>query len=134
MAASESKVIWQDFFADPSLRQLINTALANNRDLRVAVLSMEQASAQLGIKRADQWPTLSAQVAASRAPNSSGGITSAYQAGLAVTAYEIDFFGRVASLKEQALAQFLATQEASHTVRISLMSAVAQTLPTPNSQ
>ncbi|MBP9061571.1 MAG: efflux transporter outer membrane subunit [Rhodoferax sp.] len=127
IAASESKVIWQDFFADPSLRQLINTALANNRDLRVAVLVMEQASAQLGIKRADQWPTLSAQVAASRAPNSSGGITSAYQAGLAVTAYEIDFFGRVASLKEQALAQFLATQEASHTVRISLMSAVAQT-------
>jgi multidrug efflux system outer membrane protein len=118
---------WQDFFADPSLRQLIDTALANNRDLRVAVLAMEQASAQLGIKRADQWPTLNAQVAGSRTPNSSGGITSAYQAGLAVTAYEIDFFGRVANLKEQALTQYLATQEASQTVRISLMSAVAQT-------
>jgi multidrug efflux system outer membrane protein len=125
--AAATSMGWQDFFADPSLRQLIDTALANNRDLRVAVLAMEQASAQLGIKRADQWPTLNAQVAGSRTPNSSGGITSAYQAGLAVTAYEIDFFGRVANLKEQALTQYLATQEASQTVRISLMSAVAQT-------
>lgn len=125
--ASASNIGWQDFFADPSLRQLIDTALVNNRDLRVALLSIEQASAQLGVKRADQWPTLNAQVAGSRAPTSSGGISSTYQAGLAVTAYEIDFFGRVASLKEQALAQYLATQEASHTVRISLISNVAQT-------
>lgn len=126
-ATPAAEIGWQDFFADPALRQLLDIALTNNRDLRVAALSIEQASAQLGLKRADQWPTVNAQVAGSRAPNSSGGITSAYQAGLAVTAYEIDVFGRVASLKEQALAQFLATQEASQTVRISLMSAVAQT-------
>ncbi len=117
---------WQDFFADATLRQLIATALANNRDLRVAVLNIEQARAQLGIRRADQFPTVNAQATGSRTPTSSGGIASAYAAGLAVTAYEIDFFGRVASLKEQALAQYLATQEGSATAQISLISTVAQ--------
>ncbi len=120
-------VAWQDFFADASLHQLIQTALTNNRDLRVAVLNIEQAGAQLGLKRADQWPTVNAAVTGSRTPNGSGGIANAYSAGLLVTAYELDFFGRVASLKEQALAQFLATTEGSHTAQISLISAVAQT-------
>lgn len=120
-------VAWQDFFTDPSLQQLISIALANNRDLRVAVLNIAQARAQLGIKRADQWPTLNAELAATRAPNGSGGIADSYTAGLGITAYELDFFGRVASLKEQALAQFLASQEGSHTAQISLVSTVAQT-------
>ncbi|MDP2371380.1 efflux transporter outer membrane subunit [Rhodoferax sp.] len=124
--APASDVAWQDFFADPSLRQLIDTALANNRDLRVAVLNIEQARAQLGIKRADQWPTLNAVATGSRTPTSSGGINSLYSAGVAVTAYELDFFGRVASLKEQALAQFLASTEGSRTARISLIASVAQ--------
>ena len=60
---------WQDFFADASLRHLIEIALANNRDLRVAVLNIEQARAQLGIKRADQFPTVSAALTGSRTPN-----------------------------------------------------------------
>jgi len=126
-AAAVADVAWQDFFADASLHQLIQTALANNRDLRVAVLNIEQASAQLGLKRADQWPTVNAAVTGSRTPNGSGGIANAYSAGLLITAYELDFFGRVASLKEQALAQLLATTEGSHTAQISLISAVAQT-------
>jgi multidrug efflux system outer membrane protein len=121
------EVAWQTYFSDPSLHTLIQTALNNNRDLRVAVLNMELASAQLGIKRADQWPTLNAVVSGSRTPNGSGGITNAYSAGVAVTAYEIDFFGRVASLKEQALAQYLASTEGSNAAHISLISAVAQT-------
>ena len=118
---------WQDFFADASLRQLIDMALANNRDLRVAVLNIEQARAQLGIRRADQWPTLNAAASGSRTPNGTGGSSNLYSAGLAITAYEIDFFGRVASLKEQALAQYLATTEGSRTARISLIATVAQT-------
>ncbi len=119
-------VAWQDYFTDATLRRLIDTALANNRDLRVAVLNIEQARAQLGIKRADQFPTLNAAVTGSRTPSSNGGITSVYSAGLLVTAYEIDFFGRVASLKEQALAQYLATTEGSQTAQISLIATVAQ--------
>ena len=122
-----AELAWQDYFSDPALRRLIGIALVNNRDLRVAVLNIEQARAQLGIKRADQFPTVNAGITGSRTPNSSGGTTSAYSAGLLVTAYEIDFFGRVASLKEQALAQYLATTEGSKTAQISLISTVAQT-------
>ena len=98
---------WRQFFTDKTLQDLIALALANNRDLRVTALAIEQARAQLGIRNADLWPTVNAQVAGSRAPNSSGGISSNYTAGLIATGYELDFFGRVASLKEQALAQYL---------------------------
>lgn len=126
-AASAAAVNWQDYFSDPALRQLIDTALANNRDLRVALLNIDQARAQLGVRRADQFPTLSAAVTGSRTPDSDGAINSAYNAGLTVTAYELDFFGRVASLKEQALAQVLASAEAAQTVQISLIATVAQT-------
>lgn len=121
-----AELAWQDFFTDATLRRLIDTALLNNRDLRVAVLNIEQARAQLGIKRADQFPSVGLALNGSRTPSSSGGITSSYSAGLLVTAYEFDFFGRVASLKEQALAQYLATAEGSKTAQISLIATVAQ--------
>lgn len=125
-ATPASDLAWQDYFADASLKSLIEIALINNRDLRVAVLNIELARAQLGIRRADQFPTLNGAFTGSRAPDGSGGITSVYSAGLQVTAYEIDFFGRVASLKEQALAQYLATAEGRKTAQISLISTVAQ--------
>ena len=118
---------WQNYFTDATLRQLITVALANNRDLRVAVLAIEQARAQLGIRRADQFPTLNAAVTGSRSPTSGGGINSAYAAGLSVASYEFDFFGRVASLKDQALAQYLASTEGRHVAQISLIATVAQT-------
>ncbi len=125
-AQGASALAWQDYFSDPTLRQLIDTALANNRDLRVAVLNVAQARAQLGIRQADQFPTLNAAAAGSRSPSSDGAINSVYSAGLTVTAYELDFFGRVASLKEQALAQYLATIEASLSAQMSLIATVAQ--------
>lgn len=121
-----ASLAWQSYFSDTVLRQLIDTALANNRDLRVALLNIDQAQAQLGIRRADQFPTLNAAATGSRTPDSNGAIKSAYTAGLTVTAYELDFFGRVASLKEQALGQYLATTEAAQTARISLIATVAQ--------
>jgi multidrug efflux system outer membrane protein len=121
-----AELAWQDYFADDSLRQLIASALANNRDLRVAVLNIEQARAQLGIRRADQFPTVNAALTGSRTTSGDAAITSVYNAGLLVTAYEFDFFGRVASLKEQALAQYLATTEGSKTAQISLIATVAQ--------
>ncbi|MDB5890962.1 MAG: efflux system, outer rane lipoprotein NodT [Polaromonas sp.] len=123
---------WQNFFSDARLRQLIETSLRNNRDLRVAVLNIEQARAQFQIRRADQFPTVGAAVSGARqpgVPNASGdrGIASTYTAGLSLTAYELDFFGRVSSLKEQALAQYLATEEGRKTAQISLIAAVAST-------
>ena len=122
-----SDLAWKDFFRDASLRQLIEIALANNRDLRVAVLNIEQARAQLGLRRADQFPTVNAAVAGSRSPTGTGKYVTVDSAGLLVTSYELDFFGRVASLKEQALAQYLASQEGSRTAQISLVASVAQT-------
>jgi multidrug efflux system outer membrane protein len=126
-APAAADLAWQTFFADATLNELIQTALTHNRDLRVAVLNIEQARAQRGLRRADQLPTLNATATGSRTPNGSGGINSTYAAGFAVTAYELDFFDRVGSLKEQALAQYLATQEGSKTAQISLISTVAQT-------
>jgi len=125
-AQSVPLLAWQDYFSDPTLRRLIDTALANNRDLRVAMLNIAQARAQLGIRQADQLPTVNAAATGARTPDGSGDINTAYTAGLTVTAYELDFFGRVASLKEQALAQYLATTEASHSAQISLIATVAQ--------
>ncbi len=116
---------WQSFFGDERLKQLIATALTNNRDLRVAVLNIEQARAQYNIRDADRFPTVALAVTGSRTPNSSGGITSLYSAGLAVTAWEIDLFGRVASLSQAALAQYLATEEGRKATKISLIASVA---------
>ena len=118
---------WQDFIGDARLRELIALSLQNNRDLRVAVLAIEQARAQYQIRRADQLPTVNAAVSGTRQPKAdgSGDSTSAYSAGLALASWEIDFFGRVASLKEAALAQFFATQEARNAVQTSLVASVA---------
>ncbi|HEY1104112.1 MAG TPA: efflux transporter outer membrane subunit, partial [Burkholderiaceae bacterium] len=116
---------WQRFFTDARLQRLITTALANNRDLRLAVLNIEQVRAQYQIRRADQFPTISAAATGSRQPNSSGGITSLYNVGFTTTAYELDFFGRVANLKDVALAQYLASEESRKTAQISLVAAVA---------
>ncbi len=121
-----AELAWQDFFVDATLRRLVDIALLHNRDLRVAALNIEQARAQLGIRRADELPSVNVALSGSRTPNSSGGITSAYSAGLLVTAYEFDFFGRVASLKEQALAQYLASTEGRNSAQISLIATVAQ--------
>lgn len=116
---------WQDYFADPALRALIELALKNNRDLRVAVLNIEAVRAQYQLRRADQLPTLNAGLTASRAPGTGGNNVSAYSAGLSVAAYEVDLFGRVRSLTDSAAAQVLASEESRRVVQISLIASVA---------
>ncbi|WP_041675142.1 efflux transporter outer membrane subunit [Ramlibacter tataouinensis] len=118
---------WQEFFGDARLRQLIATALRNNRDLRLAMLNVEQARAQYDIRRADRLPTVGASVAGSRTPTPGGGSATTYTAGLLFSAWEIDFFGRIASLSQAALAQFLATEEGRKAAQITLVSTVANT-------
>jgi len=126
--AAQAELPWQQFVADERLRKLIVLALANNRDLRVATLNIEQVRAQYQIRRADQFPMLNVATVGSRERNPSGGTSSSsYNVGLALSSWEIDFFGRVASLKEAALAQYLASEEARRAVQTSLVAAVAGT-------
>lgn len=118
---------WQDFFQDARLKRLIALSLQNNRDLRVAVLNIEQTRAQLQVRRADELPTVGAGIAGTRGPIASGAISSTYTAGLSVTSYELDFFGRVRALSQAAQAQLLGTEEARKTVQIALIASVANT-------
>ena len=118
---------WQTFFQDARLKRLIELALHNNRDLRVAVLAIEQTRARLQVARADELPTVSAGITGSRGAVASGAISSTYTAGLSVTAYELDFFGRVRALSQAAQAQVLGSEEARKTVQISLIASVATT-------
>ncbi len=116
---------WQRYFSDPRLKRLIEVALQNNRDLRVAVLTIEQARAAYQVKRADELPTLGGGVTAQRQPGAKGSLVNTYAVGLLVTGYELDLFGRVRSLSQAALSQYLATEEARKTVQIALVAAVA---------
>jgi len=125
--AVETELPWRQFVADEQLREIISLALANNRDLRLATLNMEQVRALYQIRRADQFPTLNLAASGSRQPSASGGTNSSYSVGLALSSWEIDFFGRIASLKEAALAQYLASQEARRAVQTSLVASVANT-------
>jgi multidrug efflux system outer membrane protein len=122
-------IAWPDFFKDDRRKRLVEIALQNNRDLRIAALNIEQARAQYQVRRADEWPSVGVGATGSRQPSASsgGGITSLYTVGLAVTAYELDFFGRVRSLGDAALAQYLATDEARKSAQIGLVAGVATT-------
>ena len=125
VTASGPVQAWESFVTDARLRELVALALKNNRDLRVATLNIEQVRAQYQVRRADQVPTVNATVAGNRQPTASGDISSTYTAGLAMASWELDFFGRVASLKDAALAQFLASEEAQRAVQTSLVASVA---------
>ena len=125
-ATAAAEVEWQRYFADARLKRLIEIALQNNRDLRVAVLGIEQARAAYQVRRADELPTVGAGLTAQRQA-SGGSLVNSYAVGLAVTGYELDFFGRVRSLSQSALSSYMATEEARKTVQITLVAAVANT-------
>lgn len=120
---------WRDYFTDPALQQLITTALDQNRDLRQSALAVETYQAQYRIQRAALLPTVNAEISGGKQRAFSSGNTvtvETYAASLGVTAYELDFFGRVKSLKEDALEQFLAMEETHRSARISLVAEVAK--------
>ena len=124
-AAAAGDVDWQRYITDARLKRLIEVSLSNNRDLRVAILNIEQARATYQIRRADELPSVGAGLTAQRQPGSNGGLVNSYAVGLQITGYELDFFGRVRSLSQAALSQYLATEEARKTVQITLVASVA---------
>ncbi|WP_102817986.1 efflux transporter outer membrane subunit, partial [Burkholderia ubonensis] len=122
---------WREFFVDPRLQRLIEIALNNNRDLRVAVLNIAAARAQYQITRADLFPKLDAVGTGNRQrlPNAltavpGRNITTTYNVGLQAS-WELDLFGRLQSLKDQALAKYLATAQARKASEIALVAQVA---------
>lgn len=155
-AARATDVAWRDFFGDPRLRALIDTALVNNRDLVVATARIEEARGQFRIQRSARFPEVgvSGSVTRSRTPlnanpafavgsgqtgdddvdeevgESGSDIPSSitltnYQVALGVTAYELDFWGRVRNLSDAALATYLSTVSAQRAFRLSLIADVA---------
>lgn len=133
--AEFSELGWEQFFNDPQLKALIDVALENNRDIRIAVDRVLEAQAQYGIARSDQFPAVgvggTGQVTRNpesmrlRGPDSPA-ISRTFQAGVGLTSFELDFFGRLKNLSEAAYQQFLATAESQRTVQINVVAAVAE--------
>lgn len=122
---------WQSFFNDKPLQHLIALTLANNRDLRVSTLNIERARALYQIQRADQLPNVNASgdesAQSTPAKLSTRGVrtvTHQYTVGAGLS-WELDFFGRIQSLKEAALENYLATEEALKSSQISLVAEIS---------
>jgi len=132
VAPTASELTWQEFFADEKLRKLIGIALSSNRNLRLAALNVERARSLYGIQRAELLPTADAVAAGSKqrvpADLSQTGHRATleqYSVNLGVYSWELDFFGRVRSLKDRALEEYLATEQARRSTQILLISSVA---------
>jgi outer membrane protein, multidrug efflux system len=137
---------WREFFPDPQLQQLIESALTNNRDLRVAALNVQSAQAQYRIQRADLFPTVDASaveqvqhipirvltsglppaVLAGAGPLPTNGVTEhTYNVGVGFTNFELDLFGRLRSLNHAALQQYFSSGETKRSVQLTLVAEVA---------
>src|SRR6202790_389936 len=122
---------WRDFLTDPRLQRLVEIALANNLDLRVAALNVAQTQAQYRIQRSALFPQVGAfadgsstRTPASLSSTRSATVTHDYSVGVSAS-WEIDFFGRLQSLSDQALQQYFATAQARKAAQILLVSQVA---------
>ena len=119
---------WQQFFTDKRLAQLQTLALENNRDLRLASLNIEKAQAQYRIQRAAAFPTIDAGISGTHSRTSTSGTTTTthdYSAQLGLSSYEVDVFGRVQNLQDEALEDYLALTETRRSTQISLVAEVA---------
>ncbi len=132
-ATTVAETGWEDFFPDQRLQGLIKAALYHNRDLRTAAFRIEEARALYNIQSADQLPNLGGAVTGNRgrtpgsvSPTGTSVVGSNYQVGLNLAAFELDFFGRVRSLSDAALGQYLATEEARRAAHISVVAEVAK--------
>ena len=145
-AKAVDQIGWQEFIRDPRLVRLVRTALENNRNLRIAVLSVAASEAQFRAQRGNLFPTISAsgtELAEKVPSNGGGGVTGiggasgggvpapsagvlrSYSAGIGFTNYELDLFGRQQSLTTQAFESYLAQSEARRSTQISLVAEVA---------
>ncbi len=132
VAPTASELAWQEFFTDKNLKQVIEMALTNNRDLRLAALNVERARELYGIRRTELLPVVNAtgsgskeRVAADLSGTGKSMTVEQYSVNLGIIAWEIDFFGRIRNLKERALEEYLASEQAHRSAQILLVSEVA---------
>jgi len=130
---SPADISWKTFFPDERLQKLIDLALANNRDLKLAAMNVERARALYGVQRAELFPSVSGSAGASiqrtakkLSMTGEPKVEEKYSLSLGIVSWELDFFGRIRSLEKSALENYLATEEARRSAQISLISSVAQ--------
>lgn len=128
-ATAVADLPWQRYFPDTRLQQLIGLALDGNRDLRVAALNIEALRAAYAIQDADRFPSVNgvANAARQRATSRPFAYGNSVQAGVSISAFELDLFGRVRALSEAAGAQLMASESARRATHISLVASVAST-------
>ncbi|AEB09381.1 efflux transporter outer membrane subunit [Desulfobacca acetoxidans] len=125
-----AEVQWRTFFADQRLQTIIAMALKNNRDLQVAALSVEKARAMYRVQRAELFPTVETGISARKERVKISGTQGMvnleeYSINLGISSWEIDFFGRIRSLKKRALEEYLASEQGRRSAEILLISEVA---------
>ncbi|MDH4609973.1 AdeC/AdeK/OprM family multidrug efflux complex outer membrane factor [Pseudomonas sp. BN102] len=132
VSSAAADLDWREFFQDPALRQLVQLALDNNRDLRTAALNVEAYQALYRIQRSQLLPSISADGGATRqrtpgimSQSGQADTSSTYSATLGTSAWELDLFGRLRSLNQDALEQYFATEQARRSTQISLVASVA---------
>jgi len=128
VATDVASLAWSNVFTDPRLRQVIQMALENNRDLRLAGLSVERARAMHGIQRAELLPVFGAGASATRqgvpADLSATGSPFTYNqfgANLFLSSWELDFFGRIRNLADRSLLEYMATEQARRSAQVLLI-------------
>lgn len=140
-AVDPASLGWEGYFSDPRLKEIMRAALTQNRDLMVASARIAQARARYRIQESERLPApaitgsttrMRAGTAGQNVPPGAGGagqpvIFNRHDIGVAVTGFELDFWGRVANLSEAARAEYLATAAAQQAFRLSLIAEVAQT-------
>jgi multidrug efflux system outer membrane protein len=124
-AIVQENLYWENYINNPKLKTVIGSSLSNNKDLRIAIANIEAAKAQYGITESSRLPTLSAGLSGTKARTTQG-ITENYQADFGISAFELDFFGRVKSLSDSALESFLATQETQRATKLLVISETAK--------
>lgn len=131
--ASLPAVTYRDIFRDPRLQSLVEQALVNNRDLKIAAANVAAARAQYHIQRAERFPQVNGSIGATIIPKSvvgASGVTTKtvvadYTAGAGINAFELDLFGRVASLSHAQLDSYFATEAAARATRLTLVANIA---------
>lgn len=137
---TQIKPSWEDFIQNDTLKKVVDLAIKNNKDLKIALLNIQSARATYRVTKADNFPSVNANgdVSHARNINSSNGTTTSHNYSANISAsYEIDLFGKIQSLNESALQSYLSTQFAANTVKVTLISETINawlTLATHNEQ